>query len=348
MAINQLSLLRTKRFLPLFLTQFFGAFNDNVYKNALVIMITYSLASATHFNSQILITIAAGIFILPFFLFSALAGQIADKFDKAKLIRYTKLAEITLMLLAGIGFYFQSVFFLITLLFLIGTQATFFGPMKYSILPDQLPENELIAGNALLEAGTYFAILTGTLLGGVLAVLHAAPALVTVTVLILAIAGYVTSLSIPSTRSSEPHLEIKYDLIGETKKIIRETMQKRELSFAILGISWFWLIGATYLSQFPTYTKVVLGASSSVVTLFLTFFTLGIGLGSLMCNRLLKGRIHATYVPLAALAMTVFAIDLVLASGHVVSKSGHLQTMGEFLSHLQNWHVLFDLLFLSM
>lgn len=347
MAINQLSLLKAKRFLPLFLTQFLGAFNDNVYKNALVILITYTLATSKNLNPEILITIAAGIFILPFFLFSATAGQIADKFDKARLIRYTKIAEIILMLCAGIGFYSHSIFLLMVVLFLVGTQATFFGPIKYSILPDQLPSNELIAANGLLEAGTYFAILLGTIVGGILASLHAAPALVSIVVVLMAISGYATSLWIPSSKIAAPDLKIKYNIIKETKEIISRTMQKRELALSILGISWFWLVGATYLSQFPTYAKDVLGAGSSIVTLFLTFFTLGIGLGSLLCNRLLKGRVHATYVPLAALGMTLFAIDLVLASEHMVTKPGHLLTLAEFLSHLQNWHVLLDLLFLS-
>ncbi len=341
-----LNLLQVRRFLPLFLTQFLGAFNDNLYKNALVILITYTLGS-THISSDILITIAAGIFILPYFLFSATAGQLADKFEKAKLIRYTKIAEIFLMLLIGIGFYIHSIFLLMTMLFLVGTQATFFGPMKYSILPDQLPPNELIAANALIEAGTYFAILSGTIIGGVLASLHAAPLFVSIIVVVIALFGYITSLWIPPSKIAAPDLKINFNLIKETKEIIRYTMKKRELSMAILGISWFWLVGATYLSQFPTYTKYVLGADSSVVTLFLAFFTIGIGLGSFLCNRLLKGRIHATYVPLAALGMSLFAIDLVLASGHIVTKPGHLLTLTQFLSHLQNWHVLFDLLFLS-
>lgn len=347
MAINQLSLLKVKRFLPLFLTQFLGAFNDNVYKNALVILMTYTLATANHMSTEILITIAAGIFILPFFLFSATAGQLADKYEKSKIIRYTKLAEIVLMLLVGIGFYLQSISLLMFVLFLVGTQATFFGPMKYSILPDQLPANELIAANGLLEAGTYIAILAGSIIGGILAILPGSTIFVSIFIVLVAISGYLTSLWIPPSKIAAPNLELNFNVIRETKEIIRTTMQKRELSIAILGISWFWLVGATYVSQFPTYTKMVLGAGPAVVTLFLVFFTIGIGLGSMLCNRLLKGQINATYVPLAALGMTLFAVDLVLASGHIVTKPGHLLTLGQFLSHLQNWHVLLDLLLLS-
>ena len=347
MVMNQLSLLKTKRFLPLFLTQFLGAFNDNFFKNALVILITFTLLHTTQLNTEVLVTIAAGIFIVPFFLFSATAGQLADKFDKALLIRYTKILEIVLMLLAVIGFYSQNIFLLITVLFLIGTQASFFGPIKYSILPDHLTAEELIPANALLESGTYFAILLGTLLGGVLIMLHSGTLLVAMVLMSLAVLGFMSSLWIPKAKAALPSLKIQFNIVRETRAIIRHTLQNRNLAIAILGISWFWLVGATYLSQFPTYVRDVLGAGSSIVTLFLTFFTAGIGLGSLYCNRLLKGRIHATYVPLAALGMTLFAIDLVLASQHIVIKPTHLLTLGQFLSHLQNWHVLLDLSLLS-
>lgn len=348
MAINQLSLLKVKRFLPLFLTQFFGAFNDNLYKNALVIFITYTLADQLKLNAELIITVAAGIFILPFFLFSATAGQLADKYEKYRLIRYTKLAEIALMFIAGIGLYYHNVTLLMLVLFLLGTQATFFGPMKYSILPDHLKKEELIAGNALLEAGTYLAILLGTMLGGLLAVFHSGSVLVFITAICIAIAGYFTSLRIPRDEAADPTLKINPRLFQETWQTVKHTLAKKDLFLAILGISWFWLIGATYLSQFPTYAKNILGAQSSVVTLFLTFFTLGIGVGSLVCNRLLKGKIHATYVPLAALGMTVFSIDLVMASQHVITKAGRLVTLGGFLSFLPDWHILVDLFLISM
>lgn len=348
MSANQFDLLKERRFLPLFLTQFFGAFNDNLFKNALVIWITYGLASEVQINAAILITVAAGIFILPFFLFSALAGQLADKFEKAKLIRYTKIAEIMLMLLSGIGFYLHSVELLMTVLFLVGTQATFFGPMKYSILPDHLKKNELIGGNALIEAGTYLAILTGTIFGGVLASVYAAPVLVFVAATLVAIAGYVSSRKIPETGIAVPSLKINWNIFQETYNIVQHTLQKRDLFLAILGISWFWLIGATYLSQFPTYAKDVLGAQALVVTLFLTCFTVGIGLGSLLCNRILKGKIHATFVPLAALGMSVFAIDLVTASRHHIHKGAGLITLGAFFSYLPDWRILIDLFLIAV
>ncbi|MEO8965419.1 MAG: acyl-[ACP]--phospholipid O-acyltransferase [Gammaproteobacteria bacterium] len=347
MAMNQFNLLKTKRFLPLFLTQFLGAFNDNVYKNALFILIAYSLSTSVQVNSAFLITMASGIFVLPYLLFSATAGQLADRFEKASLIRYTKIAEILIMLLAAIGFYFQSVALLMFVLFLLGMQATFFGPMKYSILPDQLPTDELIAANGLLEAGTNVAILLGTILGTFLAMFHSGPLLVSIVIVLMAILGFQASLSIPRAKIAAPHLKINLNFIDESRKIVQHTMKNRNLALSILGISWFWLLGSVYITQLPTYTKTVLNSDPSIVTLFLVFFTVGIGIGSLICNRLLKGRISATYVPLAALGMTVFAIDLVLASGHVVTEPGHFLTLFEFLKHFQNWHVLLDLLFLS-
>lgn len=347
MQINQFSLLKTNRFLPLFLTQFLGAFNDNLFKNALVILITYQLSANLKFSSAILITLAAGIFILPYFLFSATAGQLADKYEKTRLIRYTKLAEIFVMVCACAGFYLQSIPLLIFVLFMLGTQATFFGPLKYSILPDHLKTNELIAGNALIESGTFLAILLGTILGGILATFHIGAVLVSITALLIAFGGFISSLSIPPSHINAPSLKINLNLFDESKKIVQRTFSNRDLYVSIMAISWFWLIGATYLSQFPTYAKVSLGAESSIVTLFLTTFTAGIGLGSMYCNRLLKGAIHATYVPLAALGMTLFGIDLVFASEYRATSEG-LVTLGQFLSHLPNWRILFDLLMLAV
>lgn len=347
MAINQLDLFKQKRFFPLFYTQFLGAFNDNLFKNALVIIITYKLADLLTVSPSVMITMAAGFFILPFFLFSATAGQVADKFEKSKLIRIFKLAEIGLMILAGIGFYLHSIGFLLCVLFLLGTQATFFGPVKYSILPDHLQTDELIGGNALLESGTFLAILLGTITGGVLASLKIGTTLVAILCLLMAIAGYITSLSIPKSKTNAPQLKLSFNFIEESWRIIRYTFTNQDLYLAILGISWFWLVGATYLAQFPTYTKDVLHAQASIVTLFLAVFTAGIGAGSLFCNRLLKGRVHATYVPLAALGMTVFAIDLVVASHKPTDITGPLVTLFQFLGQLSNWRIIADLFFLA-
>ncbi len=346
---NQSHLLKTRRFLPLFLTQFLGAFNDNVYKNALVILITYSVAEKAGLNAQVLVTLAAGIFILPFFLFSATAGQLADKHDKAKLIRIIKAVEIVLMLAAAVGFYLQSVAFLMTVLFLMGTQSSFFGPIKYGILPDQLHEDELIGGNALIEAGTFVAILIGTILGGLLILAEGGITWVSGMVIGVAVIGWISSLSIPSTGAAAPDITVRYNVFTETYKIIGHIRENKVVFRSILGISWFWLFGASFLSQFPTYGKDVIGGNEQVVTLFLTVFSIGIGVGSLLCNKLLKGEIAATYVPLGVLGMTLFTVDLYFASSHSVTASGgELMGVSAFLGAFSSWRVLFDLFGISV
>lgn len=349
MSINQFELLKEKRFAPLFLTQFLGAFNDNLYKNALGILLIYGISTVNgSYNAEVLITMGLGVFILPYFLFSALAGQFADKFEKSFLIRVTKIAEIGIVILSGMGFYAHSLFLLMSVLFLLGTQATFFGPMKYSILPDCLKQNELIGGNALIEAGTNLAILLGTIAGSYLAGFHEGALLVFIALMIIAVAGYVTSLRIPIATINQPSLKINWNLLTETYNILQNTLKKHDLFLSILGISWFWLIGGTYLTQFPAYAKNVLGAQALVVTLFLTCFIVGIAIGSLLCNRILKGKVHATFVPLAALGMSIFAIDLVTASKHHVHPGTTLITIGAFLSYLPDWRILIDLFLLAV
>ena len=349
MPTNQLTLLKQRRFLPLFITQFLGAFNDNIYKNALVILITYKLAQEFHLNAEILITIAAGIFILPFFLFSATAGQLADKLEKALLIRYTKVIEVILMVVACLGFYLHNVYLLMFVLFLLGVQATFFGPLKYSILPDHLKtENELIAGNALIEGGTFLAILLGTILGGVLIILNTGPFWVCVATMLVALFGLCSSFWIPKAGPDDPSLRLNFNLFKETWAIVKYSTEQREVFLSIIGISWFWLVGATYLSQFPTYVKDVLLADAPVVTLFLTLFSVGIGIGSLLCTTLLKGKVHARYLFLAALGISLFGLDLVVASYGGASSAGNLVTLREFLQSFNHWRIIFDLLFVAI
>ncbi|HBV20203.1 MAG TPA: acyl-[ACP]--phospholipid O-acyltransferase, partial [Nitrosomonas sp.] len=241
---DQWHLLKSRRFLPLFLTQFLGAFNDNVFKNALVILITYTLVEALLLSPQIMITVAAGIFILPFFLFSAIAGQIADKYDKARLIRIIKAIEIILMLGAALGFYLQQTWLLMSILFLMGTQSAFFGPIKYGILPDQLQENELIGGNALIDSSTFVSILLGTICGGLLIMAENGAFIISGIVIVVAILGLISSLSIPSTQSADAALKIRYHFLHETHVIIQQVRQHPVIFRSILGISWFWLFGA--------------------------------------------------------------------------------------------------------
>jgi acyl-[acyl-carrier-protein]-phospholipid O-acyltransferase/long-chain-fatty-acid--[acyl-carrier-protein] ligase len=349
MAHNQFDLLKTRRFLPLFITQFLGAFNDNVYKNALVILITYVVAEKAGLNSQIMVTAAAGIFILPFFLFSATAGQLADKYEKAFLIRIIKFVEILLMVGAAVGFYIESVWFLMTILFLTGTQSTFFGPIKYGILPEKIDEDELIGGNGLIEAGTFISILIGTLIGGLLILTENGILLISGMVILIAVLGWVSSFYIPKGQPASPELKVDYNFLRETWVIVSHARQNREIFLSILGISWFWLVGATFLAQFPTYAKDIIGGNEELVTLFLSVFTIGVGIGSLLCNQMLKGEVEATFVPLAIIGVTVFTVDLYFASQYMFTNgSGELIGAAAFLSHLSSWRILGDMFMISV
>lgn len=346
---DQWHLLKTKRFLPLFLTQFLGAFNDNVFKNALIIMITYAAIESAGLRPEIMVTAAAGIFILPFFLFSATAGQLSDKKNKAKIIQFIKFAEILLMISAAIGFFFGSVPLLLLVLFLMGTQSAFFGPVKYGILPDHLQENELIGGNALIETGTFISILLGTILGGLLILADNGPIIISVLVISMALIGWISSMSIPPTKAAAPDIAIKYNFFVETFEIIQHVQKDPVIFRAILGISWFWLFGATFLSQFPTFAKEIIGGNEQIVTLFLAVFSIGIGVGSLFCNKLLKGEIATTYVPLGILGMTVFTMDLYFASLNAVpGDSGTFVGIADFLHTFNHWRILIDLLGISI
>ena len=319
---NQFALLGTRRFLPLMVTQFLGAFNDNVFKNALVMLITYVLAVQSGFDSRVLVVAAGGIFILPFFLFSATAGQLADKYDKAWLTRYIKVAEIVIMLGAALAFWMGSVTLLMLVLFLMGTQSTFFGPIKFGILPDHLEEDELVAGNALIETGTLLAILGGTLLGGLAIMAQGGVALVSTLVILIAIAGWLTSREIPATQAASPNLVVGLNPLTETWAMLKVAGEDRVIFLCILGISWFWALGSTFLSLFPALAKDLIGADEAVVTLFLIAFSVGIALGALLCNRLLKGAIHATYVTLGSIGLTLFALDLYFSTRGLSTQRG--------------------------
>lgn len=346
---SQFHLLRSRRFLPLFVTQFLGAANDNLFKNALVILILFRLADQAGMNGQIVVTAAAGLFILPFFIFSATAGQLADKFEKASMVKLTKLAEIAAMALGAWGFHVEDPWFLLTVLFLMGAQSAFFGPLKYGILPDHLRPEELIGGNALIEAGTFLAILLGTIAGGVLILAEHGSAIVSAAVLVLALLGFAASLFIPPARRAAPELVVDWNLFTETVAIVRTAATERQVFIAILGISWFWLVGATFLSQFPAFARDVLAADEQVVTLFLTVFSIGIGVGSMLIGRLLGGEISARHVPLAALGITLFSVDLYFAAHAAVPTApGSLAGVPEFLSHAANWRILADLLLIAV
>ena len=344
---SQFSLLKSRRFAPFFGTQFLGAFNDNLFKNALIVLLTFQAANWTALAPEVLSNLAAGIFILPFFLFSATAGQLADKYDKAKLARLVKVLEMVIMGVAALGFSLHSLPVLFAALFLLGLHSTLFGPVKYAILPQHLREDELVGGNALVEAGTFVAILIGTLAGGLLAGAGGDPVWVAYAGLLVAVAGYLASRGIPVAPAPAPALVVSLNPLSETWRNIGFARQNRTVFLSILGISWFWLYGALFLAQFPSYAKNVLGGGESAVTLLLATFTIGIGLGSLLCERLSSKHVEIGLVPFGSIGLTLFGLDLAFASPSVLPAGGPL-SVPALLALFSTWHVLFDLFALGL
>ena len=334
---SQFSLLGQKRFAPFFFTQLLGAFNDNVFKNALVALIAFSALANAGEDSGLLVNLAAGIFILPFFIFSALAGQIADKFEKSWLIRRIKIAEIVIMLLGATAFYFQSVPLLIGILFLMGCQSTFFGPIKYGILPQHLKEEELVGGNGLVEMGTFLAILLGTIIGTQLGSVseNSGLLLVCITIIIVALSGYWLSLGIPSAKPYAPQIEIDYNPLRESLRLVRYTRKNRVIFQSILGISWFWGLGAIYLAQFTVFARDVVGGNANFYTALLALFSIGIALGSVLCERLSGNKVEIGLVPFGAFGITFFGLLLFFTSpstplGQDLGALGFLKAGGSF------------------
>jgi predicted MFS family arabinose efflux permease len=339
-------LLRERRFLPLFVTQFLGGMNDNVLRNALVVLLTFHATNWTTLRPEMIANLAAGIFILPMFLFSASAGQLADKFDKARLARLFKLLGIGVILVAGAGFWLHSVPLLMATLFLQGLNSSLFGPIKYAILPQHLKEQELVGGNALIAAGTFVAILLGTVLGTLLASSPNATIFITFAGLSIAVAGYLASLAIPVAPPPAPDLKIDFNPVSETWRRVNFARENRIVFLSILGISWFWSYGALFLAQLPAYTKNILGGTESTVTLLLVIFTLGIGVGSLLCERLSFSRWEAGLVPLGSIGLTLFGLDLAFASPRGPAGATPL-TAATLLALPGTWRVLADLALLG-
>jgi len=344
-AAGQLELLAQKRFLPFFITQFFGAFNDNVFKNALIILIAFQGEALIDGDADLLINISAALFILPFFLFSATAGQWIDKYEKSKSIRAIKLIEIGIMLIAAMAFIQGYIIVLIALLFLMGSQSTFFGPAKYSYIPQHLKAEELIEGNAWVQMSTFVAILMGTILGGILIAQPQGRLYIACSVVLFAVAGYLSSRYIPLTPSLNKELKINWNVFSETYRNIKFLKTNRVVFLSILGVSWFWFLGAIYLVQLPNYTKTTLGGNEQVVTLLLTLFTIGIGAGSLMCNWLSGKKIEIGLVPFGSIGLTLFGIDLYFSQPAVLPAA----TLGlaEFVSG-GNWRLISDIVLIGI
>ncbi len=303
---TSMSLLKKRRFLPLFITQYLNAFNDNFFKMAMVVLVTYTIysdpAQEANFNAA-----AGAIFILPFFLLSAVSGQLADSMDKMRLIRTIKFAEIGIMLVGAAGIFLHNIPLMFLALFAMGVHSTFFGPIKYGILPQHLEEDEVLGGTGLVEAGTYIAILTGTIIGGILPAEISAIGVIIVALIGRAAAQYVPSAP-PEVEAND--LKIDWNIFTASWRLVRDTMHVRRLFMAIMAISFFWAIGAVLAAQFPPMVKNALGGDNTVATLFTAIFSVGVAIGSVLINRILQGQVSARYSPLSVIIMGLFVLML--------------------------------------
>ena len=344
---NQFGLLKEKRFAPFFGVQFLGALNDNVFKQALVILLTYSTARYTTMSTDILQNLAQALFVLPFFLFSATAGQLADKYEKSRLISITVAIELACMALGAAGFFLHSLPLLFAALFLGGVQSALFGPVKYAILPQHLKESELVGGNGMVEMGTSVAILVGMMLGGWLVAQEgwgvAAAAFVTMGI---SATGFLLSRLIPLAPAAAPELKINWNPFTETWRNFQFMRGNRTVFLSVLGISWFWFYGSIFITQFPNLSKDILSGQESVVTLLLIVFSIGIGVGSLLCERLSGHKVEIGLVPFGSIGMTLFGIDLYFAL------AAHLQhepmALAAFIQDAGHWRILGDLFLIGL
>jgi MFS family permease len=314
---NQFTLMNEQRFRPFFFTQFLGAFNDNVFKTALITLVAFHTSMLSSIDGATLATLLPGLFILPFFLFSATAGQIADKYEKSQIIRYVKVFEIWIMVFASTGFFMHNLWLLAAALFMMGMHSTIFGPVKYSYLPQHLKETELVGGNGMVEMGSFVAILLGQVLGASLATVIHHELFTSITIITIGYLGYLTSQGIPDSPAADPSLKINWNPISETIKNVKLIWAEQTIWLAIVGISWFWFYGATLLAQFPNFAKDILLGNESVFILLLSIFSIGIGIGSLMCEKLSKGKVEIGLVVFGAIGLTLFGADLYFSSSYL-------------------------------
>ena len=343
---NQFKLLKQQRFRPFFFTQFLGAFNDNVFKTALITLVAFHTSSLSTVNGATLATLLPGLFILPFFLFSATAGQIADKYEKSHIIRLVKVFEIGIMLFASAGFFLHNIWLLAAALLMMGMHSTLFGPVKYAYLPQHLKVDELVGGNGMLEMGSFVAILLGQVLGAWLGTQHNHETLISIAIISLAILGYATSRGVPNTPAGVPDLKVNWNPITETYNNLKQIWGQQSLWLAIIGISWFWFYGATLLAQFPSFAKNILHGDESLFILLLSVFSLGIGIGSLLCEKLSKHKVELGLVVFGAIGMTLFGIDLYASAANIhaaLSASDLRQNYPTFLNHFAAWRLLADI-----
>lgn len=348
--MSQSSLLKSRRFLPLFITQFFGAFNDNVFKNALIILLAFNASILPSGMSEgLAVNISAGLFILPYFLFSSLAGQLADYNEKSSLIKKLKWLELGLVLLCTLSLIFKNVYLMWLALFLMGVQSTFFGPLKYSILPQHLKTSELVGGNSLIEMGTFISILIGTIAGGVLISLNNGVFYICALLFTASAIGLYASMNIPSAKPSTEG-KISFNILKETFNIMKISRSVRSVFLSILGISWFWFLGATFLAQFPLIVKNVLVSHENTVTILLVTFSIGIAIGSLICEKLSREKIEPGIVPFGAIGMTIFGW-LLYYSFNIYSSNVNTEltlSISQFLTQKESWQVLGSLFMIAI
>jgi 1-acyl-sn-glycerol-3-phosphate acyltransferase len=348
---SQFGLLKTRRFAPFFWTQFLGAMNDNVFKNGMVIFMAFGGLTLAGMDSALLVNAAGAVFILPFVLFSAFAGQLADKYEKTRVIRGVKVMEIAVMALSAYGFMAGNLGVLFVCLFLMGLHSTLFGPVKYGILPQALKNDELVGGNGLVESGTFVAILLGTIAGGVLVAMKpSGPTIVAVATIALAIVGYLVSRRVPQAAPTDPTLELNWNPFTETAHNLKLATKNIVVWRSMLGISWLWFYGAMLLNQFAPMAKDVLHGNEQVATSLLAVFAVGVAVGSLLCERLSGHKVEIGLVPLGSIGMSVFALDLYFALNGLPPQAADAAKVGAsaFFSNSANWRVVFDLFMLSV
>ena len=338
---SQTKLLFRKGFFAFFVTQLLSALNDNFLKNAVVIWISATQAQMFGLSPDVMISLCSGVFILPFFLFSATAGQLADRHEKPKLIRIIKLAEIAIMAVAAVGLTRGDLLLLLVSVFLLGVHSAFLGPLKYGILPQLVGPDDLVAGNALVEMGTFLAILAGTIGGGVLVLMHEGASTVAIAAMSLAIVGYLSSRRLPALPPVAPDLTVQWNVVAPTVEILRIARKTRAVWLSLLGISWFWFFGAAFLTILPGYAQNALGAHAHVVTLFLSVFCIGIALGSLLTEKVSGKNLELGIVPLGSIGMTIFTFDLFLIG--LPRAPEHALSVMEFLGTRDAPRILFDM-----
>ncbi|QMT60570.1 MFS transporter [Legionella sp. PC997] len=338
-------LLRERRFLPFFLTQFFGAFNDNAFKLAMLTLISYHL---THdqAQSEYYQAIAGALFISPFFLLSATSGQLADKYDKALVTRVIKLLEVLLMIIGSLALYWGNIFLMMFTLTGLGVHSTFFGPIKYAILPDHLPKKDLLGATGLIDASTFIAILLGTTMGSLsIGMNNPKPYLAVFLTVLVAVIGLISSLFIPRVPSTCEKIKIDAQIWRVTYRMLKQATEHFGILLSILILSWFWLLGTVILTKLPDYTNYVLGANNAIFALFLALFSVGIACGSVTVNFIFKGRINLSMVPWAMFAFTCFSMDLYWATP--TTEQGILFSLNNFFTRFAHWRIAFDLFMLA-